>query len=64
VVHEQTHSLDQQDLELAGKQRSTKASWRAGDPLVGKTCACVRGWFDPEMSWEVAPSGRCGREQA
>jgi hypothetical protein len=24
----------------------------------------VRGWFDPEMSWEVAPSGRCGREQA
>ena len=26
--------------------------------------ACVRGWFDPEMVWGAAPSGRRGRQQA
>jgi len=25
--------------------------------------ACVRGWFDPEMTWEAAPSGKRGRRQ-
>ena len=25
--------------------------------------ACVRGWFDPEMIWAAAPTGRRGRQQ-
>ena len=25
--------------------------------------ACVRGWFDPEMTWRPAPTGKRGRQQ-
>jgi hypothetical protein len=24
--------------------------------------ACVRGWFDPEMNWDAAPTGKRGRQ--
>ncbi|SDE62330.1 Transposase DDE domain-containing protein [Salipiger thiooxidans] len=37
----------------------------ADDPLTGSALRSnvTRGWFDPEMNWNAAPTGRRGRQQ-
>lgn len=47
------------------KRSSAVARLRSVDRQHMHACmhACVRGWFDPEMSWDAAPTGRRGRQQ-
>ncbi len=50
-MHEQTTTLNLQDQELAGLHEALK---RRGSLTI---------WFDPEMRWEAASTGRRGRRQ-
>ena len=50
-LHEQTHTADLQDQELATLQQGAQAPRFAGD--------LVR----PPMTWEVAPTGKRGRQR-
>ena len=64
-MHEQTHTHDLQDQELASLQRGAQVPGFADDPLTGSALRSnvTRGWFDPEMNWNAAPTGRRGRQQ-
>ena len=50
-MHEQTPTPDLQDQELPAYNEALK---RRGSLTI---------WFDPEMSWDAAPTGRRGRQQ-
>ncbi len=52
--HEQTVVQHLQNQELASLQRSAQAR---------RFTALLTIWFDPDMSWDAAPSGEQGRQQ-
>ena len=52
--HEQTVVQHLQNQELASLQRSAQAR---------RFTALLTIWFDPDMSWDAAPSGKQGRQQ-
>ena len=64
-MHEQTHTPNLQDQELAGLQSSAQAPGLADDPLTGSALRSnvTRGWFEPTMTWDAAPTGRRGRQR-
>ena len=64
-MHEQTHTPNLQDQELAGLQSSAQAPGLADDPLTDRAFQrnLPRGWLDPEMSWDAVPTGRRGRQR-